>query len=352
MPARARRNSTAERDDTPSVTRSKYSLKPLLDNGHKLAFTQRTRTPPPSEFYFVERMVSVSIRKSGGALSAHLRRRKKTGTTFADQRKVKLVIDSPKEDEVTLPESVDPTEEREGVAEEEEKREEDEEQVGEENMVVPSSPRSKLRSLFKVGSVNSVSEVVEAQEDGGVENIHADERIDDAELERACDQDQRGIHEEGRNDEETARNHRYNHNNEGINAKMTEGVVVEDDDQSQKSESSLQVLFRIVTTGLDFTTDYESRNAKKRRELRQKKSAAKQRPVPVLPPPTSIEEVAIDNDQMFPKEIVASMSDGVMTHVSELSDLSLTLLADEDAAVDAAGCSCYAPVFSVFADYE
>lgn len=271
------------------------------------------------------------------------------GRTFADQMKVKVVIDSPKEDEVTLPESVNLVEERKGdiangFVEEEEKKEEDEEEVGKENMEVPSSPRSKLRSLFKIGSVNSVSEVIEAQEDGDVENTHADERINDVEVERACDQDQQGMHEEGRDaEEETARNHRYNHNNEKINANTTEKVVVEDDDQSQKSESSLQVLFRIVASGLDFSTDYESRNAKKRREARQRKSAAKQRPVPVLPPPTSNEQVAIDSEQKLPKEIVAAMSD------SELSGLSLTLLADEDAA---AGCSFCASMVSVFEGHE
>ena len=330
----------------------------FLDNGQKLAFAQRTRTSLLQEFYFVEAMAFVksSIRKSGGALTAHLRRKKNTGTTFADQMKVEIVIDSSKEDEVTEPESVDPVEEREGnVADAvgEEEKEEEVEKVDEENMEVPSSPRSKLRSLFKVGSINSVSEVVEAQEDGDVKTTDVTERLDDTELERTCDQEQLGIHEEERNDqEETARNHRYNHNNEGINANTTEGVVVEDDDQSQKSESSLQVLFRIVTSGLDFSTDYESRNAKKRREARQRKSAAKQRPAPVLPPPTSNEEVAIDNDQKLPKEIVTTMSDDVMTHVSELSDLTLTLVVDEDAPVDTAGCSYCSPMVSAFEDYE
>ena len=256
----------------------------FLDNGQKLAFAQRTRTSLLQEFYFVEAMAFVksSIRKSGGALTAHLRRKK--NTTFAYQMKVEIVIDSSKEDEVTEPESVDPVEEREGNVADgvvKEEKEEDEEEVDEERMEVPTSPRGKLRSLFKVGSVNSVSEAVEAQEDGDVETTDVTERLDDTELERTCDQEQLGIHEEERNDqEETARNHRYNHNNEGINANTTEGVVVEDDDQSQKSESSLQVLFRIVTSGLDFSTDYESKNAKKRREARQKKSAAKQRPVP------------------------------------------------------------------------
>ena len=331
-----------------------------MDNGQKLAFAQRTRTSLLQEFYFVEAMAFVksSIRKSGGALTAHLRRKK--NATFADQMKVEIVMDSSKEVEATEPESIDPVEEREGNApdgvveeEKEEETEEDEEEVDEEKMEVPSSPRSKLRSLFKVGSVNSVSEVVEAQEDGDVENTHATERIDDAELDCACDQDEQGMHEEGRNDEEeTARNHRYNHNDEGINANTTEGVVVEDDDQSQQSESSLQVLFRIVTSGLDFSTDYESKTAKKRREASQRKSAAKQRPVQLLPPPTFNEEVTIDNDQKLPKEIVATMSDDVMTHVSELSDLTLTLVADEDAAVDAAGCSYCSPMVSVFEDYE
>ena len=300
--------------------------------------------------------VKSSICKSGGALTAHLLRKKKT--TFADQMKDEIIIDSSKEDEVTEPESIDPVEEREGnvadtVVEVEEEKEQEEkaeeaEEADEENMEVPSSPRSKLRSLFKVGSINSVSEVVEAQDDGDVENADATERIDDADQDNNCDHVQQGLIEEGRNDEEeTARHPPYNHNIEGIVANTDQGVV-DNDNQSHQSESSLQVLFRIVTSGLDFSTDYESRNATKRREARQRKSAAK----PSLPPPTSNVEVPIENDQNLPKEIVATMSDDVMTHVSELSDLTLTLVADEDAAVDAAGCSYCAPMVSVFEEYE
>ena len=295
--------------------------------------------------------VKSSILKSGGALTAHLLRKKKT-TFDQDQMKVEIMIDSPEQDEVKEPESVDSVEEREGVVADENVEEGEEEVDEEEMMKAPSSPRSKLRTLFTVGSINSVSEVVEAQGGGNVEDINVTERVDDAELDRRCDKEQQGLKEEGRNDEEeTARNHRYNNDTDGINANTTEGVI-DDDDQSQKSESSLQVLFRIVTSGLDFSTDYESGKAKKRREARLRNSAAKQ--MPVLPPPTSEEEVTIDKDQKLPKEVAGMLNDDIMTQVSELSDsdLTLTLVADGDVAVDTAGCSYCAPMVSVFEDYE
>jgi hypothetical protein len=268
-----------------------------------------------------------SIRNSGSALSAHLRRKKKT--TF-DKMEVAIVTDSAEQDEVTEPKSVDPTEGKKcDVATE----------VVEE---APSSPRSRLGSLLTVGSINSVSDVVEAQGDGDVENTHVAECISDSELNYTCDE-QQGLHEEKRNDEEEiSRKHRYNYNNERVRTMEH----VDDDDQSQKSESSLQVLFRIVTTGLDFSIDYEGKNDKARGVARKWRGTTKQRLV--LPPPTSDEEVEIKKDRKSPKEVIGMVNDD-MTQVSELSstsDLTLTSMTDEDAAIATAGCSSCVPIFS------
>ena len=191
----------------------------------------------------------------------------------------------------------------------------------------PRSPRDKLRSLFKttskisIGKINPASDVVEAQVD---ENASKDEHItkgiDAVELDQNSDQLQ-VQHEEERDDEEDLSKERIN----------TKDTRTEDDDQSQKSETSLQVLFRIVANGLDFRTDYDDR-----RKSRNKK-AEKHKPVSL----TSSQEEVATNDE---KDVI------FISDISATSFLTLTMGIDEDTAADTTGgcCSCA----TIFENYE
>ena len=234
------------------------------------------------------------------------------------------------QDDVTEPDSIEVTQGGTGdvtIAVGGEERDEHKEVASPSSPRSPRSPRDKLRSLFKttskisIGKINPASDVVEVQVD---ENASKDEHItkgiDAVELDQNSDQLQEQ-HEEERDDEEDLSKERIN----------TKDTRTEDDDQSQKSETSLQVLFRIVANGLDFGTDYDDR-----RKSRNKK-AEKHKPVSL----TSSQEEVATNDE---KDVI------FISEISATSFLTLTMGIDEDTAADTTGgcCSCA----TIFENYE
>lgn len=246
--------------------------------------------------------------------------RKSGGTPRALRRKKKMTFDKKAEqDEVTEPDSIEVMEGGTGdmtIV------------VGEEEVAPPSSPRSprsprdKLRSLFNtrisIGKINLASDVAEGQVDGNVsKDEHITKGINVVELDQNSDQ----LQEEEERDEEK------DLSKERIKTKYTR---TEDDDQSQKSETSLQVLFRIIANGLDFGTDYDDR-----RKSRNKK-AEKHKPV----------SLTSSNDE---KDVI------YISDISATSFLTLTMGVDEDTdtPADTTGGSggCYSCA-TIFENYE
>ena len=215
------------------------------------------------------------------------------------------------QDDVTEPDSIEVTRGGTGdvtIAVVEEERDEHKEVAPPSSPRSPRSPRDKLRSLFKtssrnsIGKINSASDLAEAQVDG---NAPKDEHI----TKKGIDSDQlQEQHEEERDEEGDLSKERI----------MTKDTRADDDDQSQKSETSLQVLFRIIANGLDFGTDYDDR-----RKSRNKKAEK-------------------------PKDVV------YVSDISATSFLTLTMGVDEDTTpadtTDTTGgcCSCA----TIFENYE
>ena len=213
------------------------------------------------------------------------------------------------QDDVTEPDSIEVTRGGTGVvtiAVVEEERDEHKEVAPPSSPRSPRSPRDKLRSLFKttsrnsIGKTNSASDLAEAQVDG---TEHITKGIDAVELDHNSDQLQEQ-HEEERDEEGDLSKERI----------MTKDTRADDDDQSQKSETSLQVLFRIIANGLDFGTDYDDR-----RKSRNKKAEK-------------------------PKDVV------YVSDISATSFLTLTMGMDEDTPADTTG-GCYSCA-TIFENYE